>query len=164
MELKSPMSSDAPFSPHPQPTRVLCVDDSTDMAELLVVLIRREPDLEAVGILNCADGVVEEVIRSGVDVVVLDLTMPGAPPLQTIRDLAERVPSCRVIAFSGYDDLDTRLAAQRAGAWELVAKNGGPLDIIHAIRRVARAVADRDERGAAVAPSVPSEPPIQCAP
>lgn len=119
----------------PARTRVLCVDDSPDMAEMLVRLMRAQPDLEDAGALDSAEGIVDEVVRRRADVVVLDLTMPGPPPLGAIRAIADHVPSCRVIAYSGYDDPGTREAARRAGAWELVSKHGEPGDIIAAIRR-----------------------------
>jgi len=66
--------------------------------------------------------------------VVLDLTMPGPDPVEAIRVLAERAPSCRVIAFSGYDDPETKDEVCRAGAWGLVSKHGEPRDLLRAIR------------------------------
>lgn len=121
---------------HPR-TRVLCVDDSKDTVDMLARLVGGQPDMVSVGELDCADRIAEEAILRRADVVVLDLTMPGPPPLAAIGLLAERAPRCRVIAFSGYDDPGTREAARCAGAWELVSKGGEPTDIIWAIRRVA---------------------------
>ena len=118
-------------------TRVLCVDDSPDMADMLERLIGSAADMVSVGTLGNAVRICEEVISRRADVVVLDLTMPGPDPLAAIALLAERAPLCRVIAFSGYDDRATREAARRAGAWELVSKSGEPTDIVCAIRRVA---------------------------
>jgi len=125
-----------PISNSPSRTRVMCIDDSADMTEMLVTLIRNETSLENVGTLDSADGVVDEVRRSGAQVLVIDLTMPGVPPLEAIRDVRREVPSCQVIAFSGYDDLATQQAAMSAGAVELVSKSGEPGDVIAAIHRV----------------------------
>lgn len=104
---------------------------------MLARLVRGQPDLEDVGTLDSADGLVEEVGRSEPDIVVLDLTMPGRPPLDAIRVITERFVRCRVIAFSGYDDADTVAGALGAGARALISKHGDPSDIISAIRRVA---------------------------
>lgn len=117
--------------------RVLVVDDSPDVAEMLVRLLGRERDLESAGALIAADEIVDEVARREVDVVILDLTMPGRPPLEACRALVERSRSCRVIAYSGYDDPATRERARCAGASELVSKNTEPGEVISAIRRVA---------------------------
>ena len=117
-------------------TRVLCVDDSLGVTEALRMLIEMEPDLEVAGILHCADDLVGHVRRLQAAVVVLDLSMPGLDPLQAIRDLASRVPVCRVIAFSGYPDPDTRAAALAAGAADFMSK-GAPLEnLAQTIRRV----------------------------
>jgi len=126
-----------PPSAAPSPirrTRVLCVDDSPDIGKMLARLIREQPDLEDAGVLDRAEGLVDEVIGRRADVVVLDLTMPGFDPVVVIRALAVRLPSCRVIAFSGYDDPDTKDEVRCAGAWGLVSKHGESADIIRAIR------------------------------
>src|SRR5688572_8706926 len=88
--------------------RVLLVDDSRDMVDMMSRLIGSQPDMESVGALGSAEGIVDEVIRRGAEIVVLDLTMPGPPALGAIGALAASAPSCRVIAFSGYDDPETR--------------------------------------------------------
>jgi len=121
---------------HPR-TRVLCVDDSPDLVEMLARLVGGAPDMVSVGKLGSAERMAEEVVLRRADVVVLDLTMPGPAPLAAIGLLAELAPHCRVIAYSGYDDFETREAARVAGACELVSKHGEPADIIRAIRRVA---------------------------
>ncbi len=127
---------DQPAAAHSR-TRVLCVDDSGDITDMLAQLVDGTPDMVCVGTLDSAKRIAEEVILHQADVVVLDLTMPGPAPLEAIGLLAERAPRCRVIAYSGYDDLETKETARAAGAWELVSKRGEPTDIILAIRRVA---------------------------
>ena len=125
-----------------RPIRVLCVDDSADICAILERLIRRDPDLESVGTLCSTRGIVDEAIKRAADVVVLDLTMPSPEadldPMDAIRELARRAPACRVIAFSGHDDAETRDEVHRAGAWGLVSKHGEPREIIEVVRRVGR--------------------------
>jgi DNA-binding NarL/FixJ family response regulator len=104
-------------------------------------MISGQADFESVGSKESADGLADEVERCRPDVVVLDLSMPGSPPLAMIRELAERHPLCRVIAYSGRDDELTVASALGAGAWECISKNNDPHDILHAIRRVAAAPA-----------------------
>jgi DNA-binding NarL/FixJ family response regulator len=125
----------APDPPPVSRTRVLCVDDSPDVARMLERLLRDERDLESVGVLHSAEGIVDEVLGRRADVVVLDLTIPGCDTLAAICALAGRAPACRVIAFSGYDDPETRADVARAGGWGLVSKHGEPRDILAAIRR-----------------------------
>jgi DNA-binding NarL/FixJ family response regulator len=128
----------APSNPgHIVRIRVLCVHDSPDSARMLAGLLWYEEDLKSVGVLLSAAGLVKEVQSRRADVVVLDLTIPGCDTLAAIRDVAERVPRCRVIAYSGHDDPDTCDEVRRAGGWGLVSKGREMSAILAAIRRAA---------------------------
>ena len=116
--------------------RVLFIDDEPKLTSALTRYIRDEPGLEPAGCMDTAAGIVEEVRNSRADVVVLDLTMPGPDPVQAIRDLAASVPACRVIAYSGYDDFETREEVRLAGAADLVGKGKPPQELVRVIRRV----------------------------
>lgn len=116
---------------------VLVVDDAQDLTILYLNLINSEPDMACVGTLDSADGLTEEVDGKHVDVVLLDFTMAGKPPLEAIGELAESSPKTRVLVFSGYDDPATLNKALDAGAWGLVSKHEDPMSVITAIRRVA---------------------------
>jgi DNA-binding NarL/FixJ family response regulator len=124
-----------PADERSEPLRVLLVDDSADLANMLARWMRSQPGLEVVGVLGSAAGLAEEVVSREADVVMLDLVMPGPPPLEAIRGILARAPRCRVLVFSGYDDAETRGQALAAGAHDLVSKNLSPREIVEAIRR-----------------------------
>lgn len=117
---------------------VLVVDDSADMAFMLTTLIDFESDMRSAGTLGSADSLVAVAKRLKPDVIVLDLTMPGHPPLEALRELCGVTPETRVIIFSGYDDRGTVEEAIDAGAWGLVSKHNEPMEVVAAIRRVAQ--------------------------
>lgn len=77
--------------------RVLCVDDSDDIARLLERSVSVQPDMTSVGRLHAADDLVTEVARTRPCVVLLDLTMPGKDPLLAVRELAETNAPARVV-------------------------------------------------------------------
>ena len=118
-------------------TKVLCVDDSADIAGLCRRFVDAEPDMACAGVLESADALVERVLEARPDVVLLDLTMPGKDPLMAVRELAVAAPWCRVLAFSGYDDEERLMGIVEAGAWGLVSKDSDPARLVQAIRRVA---------------------------
>jgi DNA-binding NarL/FixJ family response regulator len=118
--------------------RVLCVDDSVDISELIGRVIRDQPDMELVGALASADNLTEECARVRPQVVLLDLHMPGTPPLEALKELSAAAPAVRVIVFSGLDDGETVDRRVRAGAWGLVSEKWQRPDaVLDAIRRVA---------------------------
>lgn len=118
------------------PIRVLCVDDSEDLAEILCMLIDRSPGLMSVGSIHRADELLDVVAERKADVALLDLTMPGRSPIDALRQLVAVGSPCRVIVMSGHDDQETVDLAFQAGAWGFVSKHGDPHDIIKSVQTV----------------------------
>lgn len=121
-----------------QQIKVLCVEDSMDLAALLCTAIDAEPDLKTVGCLHQADGLLEHVQQTEPHIVLLDLTMPGKNPLQALREVAKAFPQARTIVFSGYNGQDRVDAAMDAGAWGYISKHQEIPEVLTAIRRVAQ--------------------------
>lgn len=117
--------------------RVLCVDDSGDICEMLHVMLAREGGFESVGSMESAEGLAERVEDLGANVVLLDLSMPGPDPLGAVRELKRRGSGCRVVVMSGYDDAETVGRAIAAGADGFVSKSGEPGEMVRVIRAVA---------------------------
>jgi len=117
--------------------RVLCVDDHAVLAEGLRAKIDLARDLEFVGHLPTAEGLVGEAHRLRPDVVVLDIEMPGPDPFEAARDLHARCPDVRTVFLSAYVKDHFVDAAFASGAWGYLYK-GDDLDaIIDGIRSVA---------------------------
>lgn len=120
------------------PIRILCVDDHAFVVEGLAARLEVESDLELVGRLESADDLVDEVIRTGADIVLLDLEMPGADPFQAIEELRRQRPNTRAIVLSAFVRDHYIDAAYRAGAWGYLSKSDAPETVIDGIRSVAR--------------------------
>lgn len=120
------------------PIGILCVDDSTDIVEMLRMAIGREPDMTCVGCLAEAGAVVDQLENLQPDVVLIDLTMPDADPLEVIREIRTKHPKVRPVVYSGYDDADTIGKAMDAGACGFVSKHQDLKSTLDTIRKVAR--------------------------
>jgi DNA-binding NarL/FixJ family response regulator len=121
------------------PTRVLCVDDNSDMADMMRMMIDAEPMMQCVGCLSSADRLIETVrnLKPQPDVVLLDATMPGKDALEELRKMAVELPAVRTIVYSGHDDPEIVGRAYRAGAWACVSKRDEPDTVLRAVREVA---------------------------
>jgi len=126
-----------PHASSARPTRVLCVDDNSDIALVLQMLIDAEPGMECVGCLQSADHLREEIGRIHPDIVLLDATMPGKNPLDAMGELRAVCPEVKIIVFSGRDTPEFIDKVINSGAWGYVSKNEEPGAIIHAIIAVA---------------------------
>ena len=117
--------------------KVLCVDDSPDLARMIELRLGAEPDMTSVGRLESADDLLATCARATPDVVLIDLSMPGKPTLEAVAELAAAQPQARCIVFSGYDGPDNVDEAAKAGAWGYLSKHGEPDAVVDAVRRVA---------------------------
>ena len=70
------------------------------------------------------------------DVVVLDLNMPGIGGLETLRRIRAEDPRAHVLVFSMYDNQTMVHRALEFGATGYLTKQGGPGQMVEAVRRV----------------------------
>jgi DNA-binding NarL/FixJ family response regulator len=78
------------------------------------------------------------VAGAPVDVVLLDVSMPGSAFVETVRELLERFPSVKVLVLSVHPEDQWALRALRAGASGYLTKDHSPEQLVEAIHRVAR--------------------------
>jgi two-component system, NarL family, invasion response regulator UvrY len=72
------------------------------------------------------------------DVVLLDVSMPGATFVETLRELRERHPSVKVLVLSAHPEDQWAMRALRAGAAGYLTKDHSPEQLVQAARKVAR--------------------------
>lgn len=129
-------------------TRVLVVDDSPLMQDLLSRLIESFPDLEVVGTAPDAPTAREMIKRLNPDVVTLDVIMPGMDGLEFLERLM-RLRPMPVIMVSALTEegSETTLRALELGAVDFIGK---PRQAGNALEEYAEDLADkiRAARGA----------------
>jgi two-component system, NarL family, invasion response regulator UvrY len=72
------------------------------------------------------------------DVVVMDISMPGASGLEAIRNIRARNPRARILVFTMHNEAALVKSAFNAGASGYVTKSSEPAEVVKAIRAVAR--------------------------
>jgi len=141
-------------SPQRDRVRVMLADDHAVVREGYRRLLELEPGVAVVS--ECADGESVRAVLDGgvaVDVLVLDLSMPGCGGLAVLRRARDAWPQVRVLVFTMHDSPTMVVQALQAGAAGFVTKSSAPHELIDAVRRVAageRPVLSRDVAGAAV--------------
>jgi len=141
------------FSPQRDGVRVMLADDHAVVREGYRRLLELEPGVVVVS--ECADGESVRAVLDGgvaVDVLVLDLSMPGCGGLAVLRRARDAWPQVRVLVFTMHDSPAMVIQALQAGAAGFVTKNSAPHELIDAVRRVAggeRPVLSRDVATAA---------------
>jgi DNA-binding NtrC family response regulator len=74
--------------------------------------------------------VVEAMQGEDIDLVLLDLRMPGMDGMTVLRGIKQRWPDSEVIVITGYPTLDTAKEAVTLGAYDYLTKPVGPAQVI----------------------------------
>ncbi len=117
------------------PLRVLICDDDAMIREALREVLESEPDIAVVGAGADADEAIALAEELDPEVVVLDVRMPGGGGPRAAREILQRAPDTRILAFSAYDDSGTVAEMTRAGVVEYLLKGTSNTEIVAAVRR-----------------------------
>ena len=118
-------------------TRVLICDDQEVVREGLRTIIDLVPDLETVGVVGDGSAAMAALETTAVDVVLMDLHMPGMNGVQATREIRDRHPEVAVLVLTTYADETWVLDAIRAGATGYLLKDSPRDRLVDAIRGTA---------------------------
>ena len=116
-------------------TRVLVVEDEESYSDALTYLLAKEGFEVAVAASGPA--ALEEFDRSGADIVLLDLMLPGLPGTEVCRRI-RAVSSVPVIMVSAKDDEVDKVVGLELGADDYVTNPYSPRELVARIRAVLR--------------------------
>jgi len=120
---------------------VAMADDDYMVRQAMRLYLDNFPDVMWAGEADDADGAVRLVRETPVDVLLLDLTMPGANGLDVVRSVKAADPDVRVLVISGHPAAQVEEFVLRAGAHRYLEKTSGPNAILQAIRAFGQAPA-----------------------
>jgi len=104
--------------------RVLLVDDEEDFLRPLAKRLARRS--VAVSKAHSGSEALEFLRTNQVDVVVMDMRMPGMDGLEMLQAIKARYPSQEVIMLTGLASLEAALQGMECGAFDYLMK---PIDI-----------------------------------
>jgi DNA-binding NarL/FixJ family response regulator len=122
----------------PLKTRILLADDHEVVRSGLRMVLDAVPDLEVVAEAGDGAEAVKTALAEGVDLAVLDVSMPRMTGLQAALELSRREPKMRVLMLSMHDDERYFFEALKAGASGYVLKTAANRDLIEACRAAMR--------------------------
>lgn len=100
--------------------RLLLVDNEADwLAAIQTLLSRRK--IETVAATSAPEAL-KILAEQPVDVVVLDLKMPGMGGLEALRKIKQRHPGVEVIILTGHASVDSTVEGMRLGAFDYLTK------------------------------------------
>ena len=133
-------------------TRVLVVEDEESFSDALSYMLRKEGFEVAV----CPTGpdALETFDRTGADLVLLDLMLPGLPGSEVCRTLRER-SNVPVIMLTAKDSEIDKVVGLELGADDYVTKPFSSRELVARMRAVLRRRGDPDEPVSSIMESGP---------
>lgn len=117
--------------------RILLVDDHVVVRSGYRRFLDAEPDFTVVAEAGRADEAYDCILGGGIDVAIIDLSMPGGSALELMPRITARHPELKILVFSMHDHSSFVTQAMRAGASGYLSKSSEPTEMIRAIREVA---------------------------
>jgi len=120
--------------------RLLIGDDHRIVREGLRQVLAEAPDLHVVAEAQTGPEVIERVAAlqpGGLDIVLLDVALPGRDGLDVLQALRRDWPALPVLMLSTYPERQYAVRCIRLGASGYLNKSADPDDMVAAVRKVA---------------------------
>jgi two-component system invasion response regulator UvrY len=116
--------------------RILVADDHPMVRAGLRKVIQEESDMTLAGEASNAQELMEQLEQQNVDVVLLDISMPGRSGLEVLQEIKHLRPKLPVLVFSMHPEDRYALRALRSGAAGYMTKESPPAELVKAIRKI----------------------------
>jgi DNA-binding NtrC family response regulator len=114
-----------------EPIRVLIVDDEAEFLETLSKRLRKRK--LAVSGVTSGEAALEQLKEGPVDVVVLDVKMPGMSGLEALREIKKRYANLEVIMLTGHANMEVAIEGMNMGAFDYLMK---PIEIDELVYKI----------------------------
>jgi len=116
--------------------KILIVDDHRIVREGIKKIIQLETDIVVAAQAKDAPEAIRIISTTDINVVILDISLPGMSGLEAIKDLKTLKPTASIIILSMYPEERFAIRALKAGASGYLTKETAPEELINAIRLV----------------------------
>lgn len=116
--------------------KILLVDDHELVRAGIQRIIDDNKGIKVTGQVNCGEEAIRWCRSQQVDVILLDIVMPGIGGLETTRRISHTFPDVKIIALTVHTEQPLPAKIMKAGAFGYLSKSAPPDEMIHAIRAV----------------------------
>jgi DNA-binding NtrC family response regulator len=102
------------------PSIILLVDDEADFVEMLSLRLKESG--ETVLTAHSGSQCLEILEKTEIDVIILDVKMPGMDGIETLQEIKKRHPLIEVIMLTGHGTIDTAVQGMKLGAFDFLMK------------------------------------------
>ena len=126
------------------PTKILLVDDEKDLIEMLS--LRLQETGEKVKSAYSGQECLETLDKNNIDVVILDIRMPGMDGIETLKEIKKRFPLVEVIMLTGHGSTETAVEGMKLGAFDYLLKPADFSDLSQKLEAARKRKDEQEER------------------
>jgi two-component system, NarL family, invasion response regulator UvrY len=115
---------------------VLIADDHALIREGLKKTLSSEPDMKLVGDASNVADLFKQLEKLKVNIVLLDITMPGESGLDALKELRQKYPHIPVLILSFHPEHRFAVRALKAGASGYITKQSATEELVQAVRKI----------------------------
>jgi len=102
------------------PAKVLIVDDEKDFVEMFSLRLKQQG--EKVSTAFSGKEALKVLESVPIDVVILDIRMPGMDGIDTLKQIKHMYPIVEVILLTGHGSTETAVTGMKLGAFDYLMK------------------------------------------
>lgn len=125
---------------------LLLVDDEVEFKEIMQKHLSRMGIRLSVS--ECCVDALEILEGQAIDVVIMDMNMPGMDGIQCLKKVKERWPLVEVIILTGHASVKSGIEGMQGGAFDYCIK---PIDVMELLEKVElaaqKALVNREDAG-----------------
>jgi DNA-binding response OmpR family regulator len=113
--------------------RMLVVDDEQDFLETILKRLKARK-IEVTGV-ESGYKALEFLDNHDVDVIILDVKMPGMDGIETLREIKKKKPLVEVIMLTGHASVESGIQGMQLGAFDYVMKPVALDELLEKVRQ-----------------------------
>jgi two-component system, OmpR family, response regulator CpxR len=125
-------------------TKVLLVDDEEQFVDVLAQRLQAR-DFQVSTAFN-GDDAIAYVEEHDVDVIVLDVLMPGRDGIDTLREVKRIRPISEVIMLTGHGTVETAIQGMKLGAYDYLMKPTDTAELVDKITKAHQKKKEQEDR------------------
>ena len=116
--------------------KIIIVDDHPVVRRGLRQILLEQPDMEVVDEAENAQEAFKIIHTTDCDVVILDISLPGASGVEILKQLKYEYMKLPVLILSMHPEEQYALRVMKAGASGYLKKDSAPVELAKAIRKI----------------------------
>ncbi len=127
------------------PPFVMLVDDEADFVEAMAKRLKKR-DLEVMTAFSGREGLETLAKHQDIDVVILDVKMPGMDGIETLKKIKATYPLIEVVMLTAHATVESAIEGMRFGAFDYLMKPCAMEELMGKVQEAAQKKRGHDEK------------------